>query len=92
MSYLRPSNLLLACLLGAKASLFLIAPTQSILGTTQGDGSENTSSIEVEVVNLSVNSAESFEDSKLVADTDVDRNQDLNQDVDQDQNSGTQQV
>jgi hypothetical protein len=73
----------MACLLSAKASLLLVAPSQSALSSSPVDLPGN-SSVEVEVVNLTNNSTESTESSWLLADADVDQNQDLNQDLNQD--------
>jgi hypothetical protein len=89
MFNLKSSNLIMACLLSAKASLLLIAPAQSALSSSPGDLAMN-SSVEVEVVNLRVNSTEPSDSSLLIADADVDRNQDVNQDVNRDRNQAGQ--
>lgn len=83
MSNLKSSNLLMACLLSAKASLLLVAPVQSAISSSPSENSVN-SSVEVEIINLTVNSAELSQQPMLVADTDVDRNQDRNQDRNRD--------
>ncbi len=83
MAYLKSSNLLMACLLGTQASLFLVAPAQSEITNSQEKTSVH-SLVEVEVVNLSINSSKSSEKQMLLAEEDVDRNQDLNQDLNQD--------
>ncbi len=84
MAYLKSSNLLMACLLGAKASFFLVAPVQSAVSNSSGETSVH-SFVEVEVVNL-IKANESSEDPRLVAQESVDQNQDLNQDLNQDVN------
>jgi hypothetical protein len=75
--------------LSAKASLLLVAPSQAALSSSPGDLAMN-SSVEVEVVNLSVNSTEPSDSSLLIANADFDRNQDVNQDVNRDRNQAGQ--
>ncbi|MEG4332799.1 hypothetical protein QUB40_12835 [Microcoleus sp. AT9_A2] len=75
MSYLKSSNLLLACLLSTKASLFLIAPVQGALSAYSQDNTAN-SRIEIEVVNLATNDSDSSDYLMLVADAGYDRGQD----------------
>lgn len=88
MLNLSSSNLIMAFLLSAKASLLLVTPAQSALSTSSNDLASH-SSVEVEVINLSNDSTESSESSWLLADADVDQNQDVNQDTDRNQASQT---
>jgi hypothetical protein len=85
MSNLKSSNLLLACLLSGKASLLLMAPVQAVSSVPVSEAAVNTA-IEVEVVNLKVNSTERSGEVRLVANADYDQNGDQNQDVDNNRN------
>lgn len=86
MSNLKSSNLLLACLLSGKASLLLMAPVQAVSSVPSPEKALNTA-IEVEVVNLKVNSTERSGEVRLVANADNDQNGDQNVDQNQDVNS-----
>lgn len=72
MSYFKPSNLLMTCLLSAKTGFLLISPVNA---TSAGASSQTllSSPIEVEVVNLRVNSNARTGDLILVADADYDQ-------------------
>ncbi|MDJ1171159.1 hypothetical protein PMG71_17155 [Roseofilum sp. BLCC_M154] len=86
MSNLKSSNFLLACLLSGKASLLLMAPVQAISSSPSPETSLKTA-IEVEVVNLKVNSTERSGEVRLVANADNDQNVDQNVDQNQDVNN-----
>lgn len=85
MSYLKSSNLLMACLLSTKASFLLISPVTAGIDGASPQTSLN-SPIEVEVVNLKVNSSDRRGDLMLVADADYDQSRDYDQGQDVDQN------
>ncbi|MDJ1178572.1 hypothetical protein PJF56_06835 [Roseofilum sp. BLCC_M91] len=85
MSNLKSSNFLLACLLSGKASLLLMAPVQAASTVSSPETALNTP-VEVEVVNLKVNSTEKTGEVILIADADYDQNVDQNQDVDNNRN------
>lgn len=85
MSYLKSSNLLMACLLSAKAGFLLISPVEAATSAASPRTALN-SPIEVEVVNLKVNSSDRTGELMLVADADFDQTQDYDQSQDSDQN------
>ncbi|WP_254563494.1 hypothetical protein [Oscillatoria sp. HE19RPO] len=88
---LKSSNLIMACLLSAKASLLLVAPSQAALSSSPVDLAGN-SSVEVEVVNLTNNSPTNSDSAWLFGDADVDQNQDVDQTQDVDQNRDRNQA
>jgi len=81
MSHLKSSNFLLACLLSGKASLLLMTPVQAASSVASPETAVNPA-IEVEVVNLNVNSTERTGEVILIADADNDQNVDQTQDRD----------
>jgi hypothetical protein len=89
MSYLKSSNLLMACLLSAKAGFLLISPVEAATNEASPQTALN-SPIEVEVVNLKVHSSDRTGDLMLVADADTDQTQDYDQTQDVDQNQARQ--
>lgn len=84
MLQMKPSNLLMACLLSAKASAMLIAPAHAAPSTAATEPVIN-SAIELDVINLKTNTTDRV-NSDVVASQDSqdhDQNQDQNQDQDQ---------
>jgi formiminotetrahydrofolate cyclodeaminase len=86
MLQMKPSNLLMACLLSAKASALLITPANAATSLTAAE-TVVSSAIEVEVINLKTNVANNADSEVLTAQSgqDYDQTQDRDQTQDQDQ-------
>ncbi len=84
MLQMKPSNLLMACLLSAKASVLLITPAHAATSMAAAEPVVS-SSIEVEVINLKTNAIDRAGNEILASEDGQDQNQDQDQDQSQDQ-------
>jgi hypothetical protein len=86
MLQMKPSNLLMACLLSAKASVLFITPAHAAASTIAAEPVVR-SAIELEVVNLKTNATNNADSEVLTAQNgqDYDQTQDRDQTQDQDQ-------
>lgn len=87
MLQMKPSNLLMACFLSAKASVLLIAPAQAVTSAATAEPTKPIvrSAIELEVVNLKTNAINEVLTSQSMQDYDQTQGRDQPQDRDQTQ-------